>query len=240
MQNEQVAAFIELIELDQRLGRLARQHSEEANKKNALLNDLDLLEKEIVQADFNVRELQKKIHALELDLKTIDRSLVRTQEKSVRAQSQREIDSLDHEKNDLEDKRAALDEQGLGLIDELEKATSHTSVIRTQAQEIRQKKMHELDVLNDQIHRLEISIENCTAYQTQLSKHAAQDYLSTYKAMKKNVSNPAVPVVKESCSGCFYPLTPSLLHTLEQTQLGTCKSCYRTLYITHKEPDVIS
>ncbi len=232
MQNEQVAAFIELVELDQRLSRLSRQQEEEVVKKEKLLQEIDQIDKDVAHADKLVHDTQKKMHELELDLKTIDRNLARTQEKLLSAHSQKELDSLEHEKTDLENKRELRDEQGLGLLEELEQARAQAVKLRAKAPEAHQEKKRELTALTEQMDKLGISQANLSARRDELELHIDQELLSQYETMMKKVPNPAVPVLNESCSGCFYSLTPSELNPLRKGQLGVCKGCYRTIYIT--------
>ncbi len=232
MQNEQVAAFIELVELDQRLSRLSRQQEEDVAKKDTLLKEIEQIDKDVAHADKVVHDTQKKMHELELDLKTIDRNLARTQEKLLSAHSQKELDSLEHEKTDLENKRELRDEQGLVLLEELEQARAQAVKLRAKAPEAHQEKKQELTALTEQMDKLEISRSNLSARRDELELTVDQELLSRYETMKKKIPNPAVPLLNESCSGCFYSLTPAELNPLRQVKLGVCKGCYRTIYIT--------
>lgn len=237
MQNDQVAAFIELVELDQRLGRLTRQHEEEVAKKESVQKDLENIDREIDHADKTVHEKQKKTHELELDLKTIDRTLARTREKLLTAHSQKELDSLEHERTDLELKRAVLDEQGLSLLEEWEHARAYGITLHDRSPEMREGKKKELELLQEQIDKIEVALGNCKARRDELKRRSDEELVSRYETMKQKVANPVVPVIKESCSGCFYPLSPAEIGTIPKGQLGTCKSCYRLLYVTKKEID---
>jgi predicted nucleic acid-binding Zn-ribbon protein len=237
MQNDQVAAFIELVELDQRLDRLTRQHEDEAAKKEILQHDLENIDREINQADKTIHEKQKKTHELELDLKTVERSLARTREKLLTARSQKELDSLEHEKRALELKREALDEHGLSLLDEWEYARAYGIALHDQSPELRKRMKKELELLQEQIDKIEIALGNCKIHRDKLKSLSHEELVSRYETMKQRIANPVVPVLKESCSGCFYPLSPAEIGTISKGQLGTCKSCYRLLYITKKEID---
>jgi predicted nucleic acid-binding Zn-ribbon protein len=95
----------------------------------------------------------------------------------------------------------------------------------------------ELELLQEQIDKIEIALGNCKIHRDKLKSLSHEELVSRYETMKQRIANPVVPVLKESCSGCFYPLSPAEIGTISKGQLGTCKSCYRLLYITKKEID---
>ena len=52
-----------------------------------------------------------------------------------------------------------------------------------------------------------------------------------YERMKGRVYDPVVPMSQDSCSVCFYGLTPRDLQMLKQNGLLQCKDCFRLLYL---------
>ncbi len=232
MQIEQVAAFIELVELDQRLANLTQQREEGAVQKVKLAQEIMEIDQEIDRADQAARDTQKKIHERELELKIVDRDLARTQEKLLTAKSQKELNSFEHEKADLERKRILFDEQVLVLFEELEHAQARAAKVRRNAPALRHEAQQELDELLVQLDRLAVSCETCGGRRNDLALRVPDELMDRYVAMKTKVPNPVVPIVKDSCSGCFYPLSPIELSNARHGQLVTCKSCYRNLYIT--------
>ncbi len=229
---EQVGAFIELVELDQRMANLTHQRVEGAAQKARLTQELARIDQEIDQADQAFKDTQKKIHEVELELKILDRSIARTQEKSLMANSQKELTSLEHEKEDLEKKRRVLDEQGLVLFEELEHAQGRAATLRADAPKLRHEKQKEIDAVSLQLERLETSLENCGGRREDLAKRVPIELMERYVSMKLLVPNPVVPIINDSCSGCFHSLNNTELSNARHGQLVTCKSCYRMLYIT--------
>ena len=64
------------------------------------------------------------------------------------------------------------------------------------------------------------------------------EWLTKYDRMKGRVIDPIVPVLNNSCSGCYYLVPTQDLARLKREAVLPCRSCYRLLYFdqnTQKE-----
>ena len=76
-----------------------------------------------------------------------------------------------------------------------------------------------------------------SAYREQRKKDEAlvsEELLAKYKQMKERVANPVVPIIKGSCSACFYAVKQSDLTAAQQGGLPICADCYRLLYTSQQ------
>ncbi|MBX9830614.1 hypothetical protein K2X40_01535 [Candidatus Babeliales bacterium] len=61
------------------------------------------------------------------------------------------------------------------------------------------------------------------------------EWLVRYDRMKHNVPDPIVPVIRSSCSSCFYAVLHQDLYKLKKSDILPCRSCYRFLYYDQEE-----
>lgn len=237
MQTEHVTTFIALIELDQRIIQLNKELAEGVETKTVLDQDLAHINEEVKEADRVVREMQKQIDSLDLDLKVLEGKQERTKEKLMTISSQKELDSLEHEKADLAKKRREFDEQGMVLLEELERAQKLAAALLADKPEKMKKKQQEIDELTTRLERVEKLDTAYNAERTELNAHVPAELIERYDTMKLQVPNPVVPVIKDGCSGCFYGLSKPELVKVQHGDLVTCQGCYRTLYITKVADD---
>ena len=130
----------------------------------------------------------------------------------------------------LEKKHTEADEKGLELINQLEEAERFYEQIKAQEPGQLEEKHHALaekEKRYDYVVKLRHAyIEQHGSYEDAVPKELVDKYLS----MKERVPNPAVEILKDSCSSCFYAIsTPDLLEA-EKHKLITCKDCYRLLF----------
>lgn len=235
MQKEQVKTFIELVEGDQRIIQLTKELEEGAGKKAQLSVELAAIDQEVEAADKVVHDIQKNVDSLELDIKTLHGKQVRTEEKLLTAGSPKELEALEHEKEDLDKKQRELDEQGLVALEELENAQKHAALLRADKPEKLAQKQKEIDELDKRLDHVKKLHDAYTKQRKELEPQVPEELIDRYDTMKVKVPNPVVPVIKGGCSGCFYGLSNPELVKVQQGMLVTCQSCYRTLYVTKVE-----
>ncbi len=231
-----VQRLIDFAELDQRLDRLIQEQTFLAEKGEALHQEIAFLKAETEQASQKVHQLRKQIDAIELEIKVLVEQKAEKTTKLNRASSPKEFFSLESEIQDLEKKQAPLDDEGLALLEELENAQKTYDLLKAQESEklTALQRRHE-EILRESASGQEL-IQAYTLQRVQDEKGVPADLLMRYNAMKEKVANPVVPIIKGSCSACFYAVNqPDIIET-ERGNLVTCRDCYRLLY-TSKQPD---
>ncbi len=222
--------FIEFIELDARLDRLIQEHEAQKKREEGLQQEIAAIAQESETALKKTNALKKQLDALELDLKVIADKYRQTTAKLNRAASPKEFFSLEHEVQDLEKKKAPLEEQGLVLLLEVENAQDAYELIKAQEPEKLAALQERRAALGKDI---AFSADLIKAYQVQREqeeKGLAPDLLENYQRMKERVTNPVVPLLKNSCSACFYAVNQPGIIEISHGKLVSCRDCYRLLY----------
>ena len=222
---------IELVELDQRIMNLTQEQTQNIKTKAELIDQKSLTHQEKELLHKKVRDTQKALDLLELELKSFDIKVMRTQEKLLSAKNVKESNSLELEMTNLQAKKSELEEQGLLIISDLETAKAVAALSDTKYPEnekILQDKLHELDARQEHVQSL---VQTYAKQREQLVQIIPEEFLTQYETMRKRVSNPVVPIINGGCSGCFYGLNRPELIKAEQGSLITCHGCYRLLYI---------
>jgi predicted nucleic acid-binding Zn-ribbon protein len=232
MNKETLRLIITYVELDQRIAHLTEEQAEGLKREAELGKELAQIERDEKTAQTVVHDIKKKIDALELESKVVQETQAKTRDKLLSASTGKELTALHLEEQDLAKKRAVLDEQGLGLLGDLEQAQHHVEMLAAQNPEIIQAKEKERSELElRQVHITQI-LKNAVLEKDRLTLEVPEEFLQQYVSMKERVPNPAVPIINDSCTGCFYGISRPELIKAQQGSLITCKGCYRFLYLT--------
>ena len=234
MHETPIAQFIQFVELDQKCDALAHEQ-EELKKRSLLLKDqIQAIKSESQQAAAKVHDLRKQVDGFELELKVVDEAQKDKKFKLAQARSPKEFFSLEHEIQELEAQRLRLDDQGLTFLTSLEDAQKALDLLLAQEPERLRELQNQLDTLTQRLTHVQ---ELESAYREQRKKDEAfvsEELLAKYKQMKERVTNPVVPIIKGSCSACFYAVKRSDLTAAQQGGLPTCADCYRLLYTSQQ------
>jgi predicted nucleic acid-binding Zn-ribbon protein len=224
--------FIHLVELDQLLLQLLKEKEELIQSEHAMQTELQHLQQKSMQAHQSVTSLKKEIHNLDLELQALEAQEKDKKRKLESAGTPKEFFSLEHELEELQKKRKRYEEPYMELLEKLEKAEHQLAEIQKQVP----VKIEELEKAfkksQERAAYLEARVEALHKERKSHEAHIPQEMLEEYDRMKERVANPVVPILKDSCSACFYTITQQMMHeTKHQRKLVKCHDCYRLLYV---------
>jgi hypothetical protein len=79
---------------------------------------------------------------------------------------------------------------------------------------------------------LQREISETEARLTQAEACLPAEFLPHYRRMTKAHQADALAAIEsQTCGGCYQSITPQMLNELQMSQLVTCKSCGRLLYL---------
>jgi predicted nucleic acid-binding Zn-ribbon protein len=223
--------FLDLIQLDQHIETLNRD-SKKVEQEMALVTAQEhAATLQLNEAKKTVHDAQKKVDEHELEMKSLD---TQEQEKKRRLEfisNHKEYQSLKSEIDLLKKKQSDLEDTLIHAWHLLEgaktayEAQHHTvQELVTQAQTQLREKQQALDELIRKHHEQEL-------IRKEKEEGIPSEWLDKYIMMRARVSDPVVPVVRGSCSACFYKVTEQDLVLLRRNKLIQCKDCYRFLYM---------
>jgi len=185
-------------------------------------------------------EAKKVVDNLELEMKTLDQEEKDRVRKLEASSNQREYESINKEIEQLKKKQHELEEELLSAWKKLE----HENTELTERQGFCDKKMTSLDtVIAEKMQKIaEFKDQLAEKEKGRADKMQSIDaeLLEKYEAMYQRVANPVVPVEKDSCNACFYPITQQTLADLKNGRLIQCRDCFRFLFYPPESIEAIS
>jgi predicted nucleic acid-binding Zn-ribbon protein len=240
MNENPLSKLLDLVNFDQEL--LSIQSKIDKLKLELEHDNKEMYECKIglVRVEKGAFEAKKIVDNFELEMKSLDQEEKDRIKKLEASSNQREYESLNKEIEQLKKKQHDLEEELLAAWKKLE----HENAELKNRQDYCDKKMTSLNTV------IEEKMQKITQLKEQLSeqqkgrhekmKSIPDELLEKYETMYKKVSNPVIPIAKESCSACFYPITQQMLVDLKHGRLIQCKDCFRFLYYPPESIEVIS
>lgn len=227
--------FIDLIALDQNINTLEQKIADIKVQLTKAKEELSLHDISLERSQKTVKEAKKKVDALELELKEYDGQEKEKKERLESASSSveyaaisKEIDHLKSLQNDLEDTVVeawrAYETAQKEYQERASTINEHKAVLDAKIQDLMQKQ-----------HEAEGQHKDLETQRPHKAKDIPEEWLEKYNIMKKQVSNPVVPMQQDSCSACFYKISQQDLVQLRKRKLLQCKDCYRFLYSKQEE-----
>lgn len=223
--------FIQYVELDQRINKLTHEVAALSLRRKECEQKKLSIENNTAAALKKVHDKRKEIDAYELELKALSDKLSQTKKKLGIAHSPKEFFSLEHEIADLEKKQEPLDNLGLEALTALEALQLEASSIKAQETVLLTVVADELKAITKDERHLAPLKEALILEKSGEEKKVDPDELKRYIEMKEKVPNPVVPIIRGSCSVCFYLLNRQRMAEANAGQLVMCGDCHRLLYV---------
>lgn len=231
-------SFIALVELDSQVLRYGKEQQKLTQVQAQARSEKVELQRQLQEKQSAIHTLKKQIDALSLDLKVIDEQLAQKKMRLSGSSSVKEYFSLEQEIKALTEERGSKEDTLFSFWESLESQqktyTSFEASTGTQLQQIDQQLMK----LDKEIGHITGRIKQLGDERPQLVSVVPQELQDQYASMLQSVPNPAVPVIKDACSGCYYSLTAQQLHKV-QDNLIRCAECSRLLYALQEIRDNI-
>jgi len=236
MSDYPVQSFIDLVSFDQST-YVIEDEIHQIKKDIESLQDKE----ETLRGDFEffktrMRDARKAVDQAELEQKELEQKEIARKEKLDHAADQREYKALTKEIETLKRNQHDHEETLLFTWNKFELAKKEYE-LREKESEIKAAELKErAEQKNAKMQDLQKELEGRIAQRGEKLKLVPPEWMEKYVLMRSRVSDPVVPVVRGSCSACFYHLPPQDFLELKRKRLSQCKGCYRFLYIEELEP----
>jgi len=224
-----------LVEIDNNIRKLKEKVKGEIQKVEINKNLIPKIQKNLHDLQLNCKEIKKKVDKEELianDLKDKEEQKRKVLDKTKNEKEYRAIEK--------EIKRITLDR--MELEDVLIQSWHKHDLAQKEIVKQEEQKNKEIDEIKAKTIELEIELkESQEKLEKALSdreisiKSIPTEWLHKYERMKENVPNPIVPVIKNSCSACYYNVIRQDLQRLKNHGMLLCRNCYRFLYYNKEE-----
>ncbi len=216
------------------MAQMSAEMEKLTNERDVLTTELIALKNDIEAAHLKLNQAKKSLDLVELEHKVLKEKRKEREAKLEEATSPKQFMSLEQEIKDIRMKSSALEDQGLVLLSEVEKAQEAYDILKkTEADRVTAKET-KIDETEKRIKHLKELSDAYVQQRTEAAQSVDPELFKKYESMKEKVSNPAVPLLNNSCSACFYSVSHPQLIEAQQGKLITCKDCYRLLYTYNK------
>lgn len=194
------------------------------NQFVALRDSIALKHKEVF-------EQRKAIDAQELELKVLESQENDKKKRLENASTVKEFQSLTSELEIINAKKNTIESALFEALTLLETNKEQATLLELSTQqEIMALEQQQKNLEQTISHDLE-SLENLKPVCLQKQHPVNKDLLARFQAMQTQVDNPAVSIINDSCSACFYSVPQTELGLAKKGELAQCKDCYRLLYL---------
>jgi len=223
--------FIDLIQFD-RETQVLHQNNEKLQEEIA---NFELTKKKLLhsleEGKKVVLSLKKRVDELELSMKELDSMEAQKKKRLEEVSGPREYKSIQSELAAVNKKQHNLEQELVDLWNKYELAQKQSETLQTESVQKLQELDTSIDQTNNELSQVNQKIEGREQEREGLKKGIPEEWLDSYSTMRRQVTDPVVPVVGGSCSACFYPVTAQVIQELKAHKLVPCRSCYRLLYI---------
>lgn len=230
MSHQSLKSFIDLVTFDLRFVDLQNKISKLVVAMQTTEQQQQLEQENFAKIAVRHKDLQKLRHEQELRIAELVQ-----QEEHLLQQIEKSTSSREHgvAMKELDALRVTRNQQEQKLLQYMNKADAFVKEI----EHLSQQHQQELQALQDKLAAEQASL---AAMQQELKdvEHERsakivgipQEWISMYELMRGRVADPVVPLLQDSCSACFYGITPRDLQMIRSKSLIQCKDCYRFLY----------
>lgn len=232
MSHQTLKSFIDLVTFDQRLIEIQK-------KISSLQLDLDknnqqqLVEQQrLDQVAIKKNDQQKVIHAQELMLHEIQQQEQHMSKNLDAVSSPKEYEAATKELESLRFNRTVQEQKLTQQMNRMQTLEKEYAVAAAQSQENLTSLKATFESEMGQIESLQQELKAIDAQRSEKTVGIPADWMDMYELMRGRVADPVVPLLQDSCSVCFYAVTPRDLQLIKRSAILQCKDCYRFLYET--------
>lgn len=230
MSHQTLKSFIDLVTFDQRFIEIQNKITKMMVEIAAVAQKQKIEEQRFETISAKQRDMQKSIHDQEFVMEELQLNEERLLKNLDIISAPKEYDAATKELERVRLDRNVQEQRLLQLFNRIEFINKEQSSAAQQHQDVMvaiqetlQEHQKALDLLHQEMKEVE----------TQRGDKLVgipSDWLETYELMRGRVGNPVVPLQQDSCSACFYGVTPRDLQSIRNKYLIQCKDCYRFLY----------
>lgn len=235
MKNESFQSFIDLVTFDKQYIVLKEQRE----KIKKTLQDLQIQLKTIQDQVSKVLLKKESSHTIIKDKESdIDHfnELAKKQKIVLDAvANNKEYKSAQAELESFQFNRNVLEQELVRLWNRYETIENEYKTIEESSKITIQDIMQKIDNQNKEIVDIDKKFQEYNKSRQVKLIDVSEEWLEVYDMMRGRAKDPVVPVIRDSCSSCFYMVTAQDLQKLKQKVLLQCKDCYRLLYYQNND-----
>lgn len=228
---EQLRTLAQMQILDDQIGRLRILQEELPKQLNSLIEGVEQATADLLAAETERAELNKKQRTLEGDIKTHQDQCRKYGTQLSEIKTNKEYKALNSEISYLKDKISDIESQLLELMDTENEFKEQIAGLKKALELAESKKREKEGDLKAQIASLESKIEETRAERNKLAVTLPTSLIKQYGNMIKHKNNQAVAYNRDgSCGGCGFVIRQQMRIELQlRKKIVFCENCGRIL-----------
>ncbi len=236
---EQIETLIRLQQIETESERVRAELAVIPRKTEELENRLAAFETALTDAVAHHDTLRKTYRSSETDLQTNEAAIKKSRERLGTVKTNKEYQALIREIEDTKRRNARLEDEMLGLLDEIEAADGQRKEREGEMVQFREHIAAEKETLDAAGAALQEKLAGLDADRESVEKRMDPPILEQFRQVLKRVNGPAVvPVRGRICDGCNMNIPPQMRNELSRhDSLKFCPFCHRIMYWEEKVPE---
>jgi hypothetical protein len=236
---EQLRTLAQMQKLDDQIGRLKVLQDELPKQLNSLIEGVEQATADLLAAETEKAELNKKQRTLEGEIKTHQEQCRKYGTQLSEIKTNKEYKALNSEIAYLKDKISEIESNLLELMDAETEIKANITGCKKALDLAEAKKREKEGDLKAQIDSLESKIESTRAERNKLAVTLPTSLIKQYGNMIKHKNNLAVAYTNNnSCGGCGYVIRQQMRIELQLRQkIVICENCGRILLNRFEDED---
>jgi predicted nucleic acid-binding Zn-ribbon protein len=226
----------EIIRELHRLHRHARDLRAEIEKGPRLIKQqqakLERHEKAVRDVHDTLKHLKVSQHEKETTLKGTHQQIAKYEKQLDTAGSKKEFDALQTEIAHAKETCAALEDQILATMGEIDERTAQIPVVEKELAAVKVESAGAGQEAQERYHRLTKDLHETLALLAEAEKGIPESIRKVYdKQIGAHGADGIAVVQDKTCMACYAGVTQQQLRELESGQFGLCKTCGRLVYV---------
>jgi predicted nucleic acid-binding Zn-ribbon protein len=232
-ENTKLEGIKKLHKLDRKLIVLRKKHDELPNTLKQLDEAVEGKDKALQEAGGRLTALRTRYDASNLELKTHESEIERLESQLSSVKTNKEYSAILSETATEKADIAKIEDEMLLLIDNIEqqeKTIQECSENKRLAERDRENHKDEIAQEQQEVSR---SLREFGSQRDTIAAIIAPEVRHQYeRILKKRGASTVVPVIDNSCQGCFMKMTPQVqAQLLKNESIIYCKFCSRIIYL---------
>ena len=237
MARRQIDVLVELQELDQKRSRNAQSQQELRQKLADIRLELEDAEKKVAARRQEVKELEDKYGGLEGQLKAVEGEIKEKRVHQARTNNKRKISDTQREIDSVQKKKGELEENALQVFEQLEDKKKDLAQSQDCLAKVKVRCQQEEERTKSEIADLEREERQLREERGGLVRCLDPTLLSRYERIFAKCGGLAVVQIQQrTCKGCHMRLPPQLCNQIQSGELQRsetiyyCPHCTRIIY----------
>jgi predicted nucleic acid-binding Zn-ribbon protein len=188
--------------------------------------------------DAALKDLRAKTELREKDLQAAEQGVIKLRNQINEARSNKEFQTLQHEILSKEADNARLEDAVLAAMQKVDKEKEDRDALAAEIEKADEEFAETRKGLEAELEEINGRVRTLREQRREAAKEVPADIAAKYERLISRRGQTAmVAVVNGACQGCFMNLRPETMAQLKKgTDLVTCHSCGRILYLEEPEP----